>query len=61
MSASHEPASNSLINAEGKTEREITILSKEYTELAEKLQEEAEQKAEIENLVEKINKDESGK
>lgn len=32
--SSHEPASNSVINAEEKTEREITVLSKEYTELA---------------------------
>ena len=33
--ASHEPANNSVINAEGKTELEITKLSKEYAELAE--------------------------
>ncbi len=32
--ASHEPASNALINVEEKTEREITELSKEYIELA---------------------------
>jgi low affinity Fe/Cu permease len=32
--ASHEPASNTVINAEDKTEHEITELSKEYTELA---------------------------
>lgn len=32
--ASHEPASNSVINLEEKTELEITELSKEYTELA---------------------------
>jgi len=32
--SSHEPAKNSVINAEGKTEREITVLSKEYSELA---------------------------
>jgi low affinity Fe/Cu permease len=32
--ASHEPASNALINVEEKTEREITELSKEYAELA---------------------------
>jgi low affinity Fe/Cu permease len=32
--ASHEPASNTLINVEEKTEREITELSKEYIELA---------------------------
>ena len=35
--ASHEPASNSVINAEEKTEHEITELSKEYTELAERV------------------------
>ncbi len=32
---SHEPAKNSVINAEDKTEREITELSKEYAELIE--------------------------
>lgn len=32
--SSHEPANNSVINAEEKTEREITELSKEYAELA---------------------------
>src|ERR1035437_2090546 len=36
--ASHEPANNSVINAEEKTELEITILSKEYTELIELVQ-----------------------
>jgi low affinity Fe/Cu permease len=35
--ASHKPASNAVINAEEKTEEEITELSKEYTELAEKI------------------------
>jgi low affinity Fe/Cu permease len=35
--ASHQPASNAVINAEGKTEQEITELSKEYTELAERV------------------------
>ena len=35
--ASHEPASNAVINAEEKTEQEITELSKEYTELAERV------------------------
>jgi low affinity Fe/Cu permease len=35
--ASHEPASNAVINAEEKTEQEITELTKEYTELAEKV------------------------
>jgi low affinity Fe/Cu permease len=32
--ASHEPASNRLINIEEKTEHELSELSKEYTELA---------------------------
>jgi low affinity Fe/Cu permease len=32
--ASHEPANNKVINAEGKTEHEITELSKEYAGLA---------------------------
>ncbi len=32
--ASHERASNSVINAEDKTELEIFVLSKEYTDLA---------------------------
>ena len=35
--ASHEPAKNAVINVEAKTEHEINELSKEYTELAEKL------------------------
>lgn len=30
-----EPANNSVINAEGKTERELNELSKEYSESAE--------------------------
>lgn len=37
--SSHETASNSVINAEVKTEREITELSKEYTELVEQVKE----------------------
>jgi low affinity Fe/Cu permease len=32
--ASHEPAKNAVINAEGKTEHEINELSKEYAEMA---------------------------
>ncbi len=32
---SHEPASNAVINAEVKTEKEITELAKEYSDLAE--------------------------
>ena len=35
--ASHEPASNAVINAEEKTEQEIAELTKEYTELAERV------------------------
>lgn len=35
--SSHEPANNSVINAEEKTEREITELSKEYAELADQV------------------------
>jgi low affinity Fe/Cu permease len=35
--SSHEPASNAVMNAEIKTEREITELSKEYAELAEQI------------------------
>ena|SRR5580765_6456461 len=41
--ASHEPASNSLINVEEKTEYEITELSKEYAVLAELTKEKAEE------------------
>ena len=37
---SHDPASNSVINAEDKTEHEIIELSKEYSELAEQIREE---------------------
>lgn len=37
--SSHEPANNSVINAEIKTEREITELSKEYIDLAEQIKE----------------------
>jgi low affinity Fe/Cu permease len=37
--SSHEPANNSVINAEEKTEREITELSREYTDLAEQVKE----------------------
>ncbi|MBP6757650.1 MAG: low affinity iron permease family protein [Flavobacterium sp.] len=37
--SSHETASNSVINAEEKTEREITELSKEYAELVEQVKE----------------------
>lgn len=36
---SHKPAKNSVINAEDKTEREITELSKEYAELVEQVDE----------------------
>lgn len=39
--ASHEPASNAVINLEEKTEEEITQLAKEYSELAEDIKEES--------------------
>lgn len=38
--SSHEPASNSVINVEGKTEHEITELSKGYADLVDQLSEE---------------------
>ena len=38
--ASHEPANNAVIHAEEKTEQEINILSKEYSELVEQINEE---------------------
>ena len=41
--ASHEPASNLVINSENKTEKEITELSKEYTELHQQAKEEGEE------------------
>jgi low affinity Fe/Cu permease len=37
--SSHKTASNAVLNADIKTEREITELSKEYSELAEKIKE----------------------
>ena len=40
--ASNESASNSVINAEEKTEHEITELSKEYVELAERIKKDEE-------------------
>src|ERR1035437_4869797 len=40
--ASHQPASNAVMNAEGKTEQEITDLSKEYAALAEQVKEDEE-------------------
>jgi low affinity Fe/Cu permease len=43
--ASHEPASNLVMNAEEKTERELTILSKEYAELIELVKEDKEEKS----------------
>lgn len=49
--SSHEPANNSVINAEEKTEREITELSKEYAELVEQVKELEE------DLVKKTGKD----
>jgi low affinity Fe/Cu permease len=38
--ASHEPANNTMINVESKTEHEIIELSKEYAEMAEEIIEE---------------------
>jgi len=38
--ASHEPANNAVIHAEEKTEHEINILSKEYSEMDEQIKEE---------------------
>ncbi len=43
--ASHEPASNAVVNAEEKTEDEILELSKEYAGLAEQIKEEREEKS----------------
>lgn len=48
--ASHETANNAVIHAEEKTEQEINVLSKEYSELAEQAKEGKE-----ENLNIKIN------
>ncbi|PWA07309.1 low affinity iron permease family protein [Flavobacterium psychrotolerans] len=46
--SSHETANNSVINADEKTEREITELSREYSQLAEQVKE-------IEEEIEKDN------
>ena len=43
--ASHEPARNAVMNAEDKTEAEITELSKEYAELVEQSKEDKEKKS----------------
>ena len=54
--SSHETASNSVINAEEKTEREITELSKEYAELVEQVKEiEEEIEEEIDKEIDKEN------
>jgi low affinity Fe/Cu permease len=42
--ASHEPANNAVINAEGKGEHEITELAKEYAELAEQAKGQSQEK-----------------
>jgi low affinity Fe/Cu permease len=47
--ASHEPASNLVMNAEEKTERELTILSKEYADLIEIVKE---KKVEVDEEIE---------
>jgi low affinity Fe/Cu permease len=58
--ASHEPASNAVMNAEEKTEDEIIELSKEYAELAEKTKEEGEKildqfhKTEVSKKIKKV-------
>jgi low affinity Fe/Cu permease len=52
---SHEPASNSVIDAEKKTEKELSDLSKEYTDLAKKAKEEIEEK--IKEVEQKIIED----
>lgn len=51
--SSHETAKNSVINAEEKTEREITELSKEYAELVEQVKE---LEDEIEEEIDKENR-----
>lgn len=54
--SSHETANNSVINAEVKTEREITELSKEYAELVEQVKElEEELEEEIEGVIDPKN------
>jgi low affinity Fe/Cu permease len=61
--SSHDSASNAVMNADAKTEHELTKLSKEYTELALQVEEEQaeleeqkaelkEQKAELEESIE---------
>ncbi|NVO18411.1 MAG: low affinity iron permease family protein [Bacteroidetes bacterium] len=42
--ASHEPASNAVINLENKTEHELNELSKEYSELADQIKEDIQNK-----------------
>jgi low affinity Fe/Cu permease len=49
--SSHETASNAVMNAEVKTEREITELSKEYSELAEKIRELDEEISELDEEI----------
>lgn len=53
--ASHERASNSVINVEQKTEAEITELSKEYAELAEIVEHDKEIVEEISETAHKKN------
>ena len=53
--ASHEPASNLVMNAEEKTERELNILSKEYADLIDLVKEKKDEiDIEIEGNEEKI-------
>ena len=56
--SSHETANNSVINAEEKTEREITELSKEYAELIEQVKELGD---EIEKEIDKVIDNENDK
>jgi low affinity Fe/Cu permease len=51
--ASHKAASNAVINAEEKTEDEITELSKEYAELSEQIKD-----VEQENILNQFHKTE---
>lgn len=53
--SSHEPANYSVINIEGKTEHEISELAKEYTELAENLKDEEQEKSKIKTIKAKIH------
>lgn len=53
--ASHEPARNAVINAEEKTEAEITELSKDYAELVVQIKEEVEEVKVLGESLESLN------